>query len=648
MVNKPFFVLVILSIITACKNDHVHNESTDIKFIDPQNISIRDEFWTPILERNRLVTIPHSFYQCELTGRINNFAVAGGLSSGEFTGERYNDTDVYKTIEGAANSLINHPDSILEAYVDSLIGIIAAAQEDDGYLFTARTASPTEPAPGSGREKWIDIWVSHELYDAGHLYEAAVAYYQATDKKNLLDVAVKNADLVCDEFGWGKREAAPGHQEIELGLIKLYEVTGDEKYLDQARFFLDVRGTPQDFVIHPEGTRFAIYNNKIYLQQHIPILEQSEAVGHAVRATYMYTAMTDIARHLGSNEYLEKSQELWEDVVTRKLYLTGGVGAVGEGESFGEAFYLPNKEAYNETCAAIGNILWNQSLFWSTGFSKFYDVLELTLYNGFLSAISQDGNNFFYPNPLASEGNYTRSPWFGVACCPGNVCRLIPSVPRMIYAFTFNSVYVNLFIGSEVRIPLMDSDIILRQSTGYPWDGRVELTLEPEKPTKFALYIRIPSWLGNSPVYGDLYSYIDSIENNVDLTLNSKQIDYEIINGYAVIERKWKTDDKVNIQFPMPVRRVISHEKVEANTGRMAVERGPFVYCLEEVDNGKVLNLQLNPDFRTEYTFDPDLLGGTGKIQLSDTKHSLTAIPYFLWANRESGEMEVWFKVLPY
>lgn len=647
MFNKLFFVLVGLLVITSCKNDQVADESTDIKFIDPDNITIRDEFWTPILEKNRLVTIPHSFHQCELTGRINNFAVAGGLSSGEYTGQRYNDTDVYKTIEGAAYSLQIYPDNDLEAYVDSLIGLIVAAQEEDGYLYTARTASPSEPAPGSGREKWIDIWVSHELYNAGHLYEAAVAYYKATGKRNLLDVAFKNADLVCNEFGWGKREAAPGHQEIELGLIKLYEVTGDEKYLEQARFFLDVRGTPQDFVVHPEGTRFAIYNNKTYLQQHLPILKQTEAVGHAVRATYMYTAMDNIARYLESNEYLDKSLELWEDVVTHKLYLTGGLGAVGEGESIGDAYYLPNREAYNETCAAIGNILWNQSLFRSTGDAKYYDVLERTLYNGFLSGISLDGKHFFYPNPLASDGNYTRSPWFGVACCPGNVCRLIPSIPRMIYASADNKVYMNLFIGSEIRIPHMDGDISLTQSTNYPWDGQVELKLEPDIPTKFALYIRIPSWLGNSPVYGDLYSYVNSIENNITLTLNDKQIGYEIKEGYAIINRKWRKGDIVNIQLPMPVRKVISNDKVEANKGRMAIERGPIVYCLEEADNGKVLDLQLNPDFRTDYTYDPNLLGGSGKIDIIDDNHSLTAIPYFLWANREPGEMEVWFKVLP-
>lgn len=642
------YVLTFTAGLSGCKNNQVnHAEKPCIEFINSGSVSVKDNFWAPIIKRNRLVTIPYAFLKCEETGRINNFAVAAGISSHKYTGERYNDTDVFKIIEGAANSLMNAPDENLEEYVDSLIVIIEAAQEDDGYLYTARSTDPKNPAPGAGRDRWIDIWVSHELYNAGHLYEAAVAYFKATGKRSLLDVAIKNADLVCDVFEWGKREAAPGHQEIEIGLIKLFEVTGEEKYLEQARFFLDVRGKPQDHLEHPEGTRFAIYNNKTYLQQHFPVLEQTEAVGHAVRATYMYTAMTNLARHSSDCiAYHKKSEEIWEDVVRKKLYITGGVGAVGDGESFGEAFFLPNEEAYNETCAAIGNVLWNQSLFQSTGEAKYYDVLERSLYNGLISGVSQDGKKFFYPNPLSSDGRYTRSPWFGVACCPGNICRFMPLIPEMIYAYSEDKIYVNLFVGSEAKVSFDDKEINLRQTTGYPWNGKVELIIDPETSTHFALCVRIPSWLGKSPFYGELYSYKDSIQYRATIALNNKKIDYEIENGYAIINRKWVKGDKLAVEFPMPVRKVISNNMVEENRGHIAIERGPLVYCLEEIDNGKLNDILLHSDIKTSTKYDSKLFNGVVKVQIDNAGKKLSAIPYYLWSNRNVGEMKVWLPII--
>ncbi|MBN1950859.1 MAG: glycoside hydrolase family 127 protein [Bacteroidales bacterium] len=643
-----FLIPIGILLLPGCtgKNTPISQDSNEIKALDIRNVTLRGGFWEPLVRRNIDVTIPYAFRMCEETGRIENFSVAAGNSTKKHEGERYNDTDVFKIIEGAAGSLRIKPDPDLERYTDSLITLIGQAQEEDGYLFTARSADPDHPSPGAGSDRWTDIWVSHELYNAGHLYEAAIAYYLATGKDALLNIARKNADLVCEVFGWGKKEAAPGHQEIEIGLIKLYQLTGDKKYLEQARFFLDVRGKQQEYKEHPEGTRFAIYNNKPYLQQHAPILEQPEAIGHAVRATYMYTAMTDLARYLpGCPAYHEKSEELWKDVTGKKLYITGGVGARHEGEAFGEAYALPNKEAYNETCAAIGNVLWNQSLFLSTGNSKYMDVLERTLYNGLISGISEDGMHFFYPNPLASDGTYQRSPWFGVACCPGNVCRFMARVPDLIYATTNAGVYVNLFVASEAKIGLGGTTVKLEQQTEYPWSGSVSILVSPEKKADFTIKVRIPSWLGTAPFEGDLYHYMDQTAYQPEISLNGKPVKYTVEKGYACIKRSWQKNDRLEVSLPMPVRKVLANAKVAADSGRIAFERGPIVYCLEEVDNGKISKLELPADVPSEYQYNETLLGGTGTLKVEQNDKILTAIPYFLWANRSPGEMAVWIKV---
>lgn len=637
------WILCYLGILTATSCTKLP-EQDKIDPVSLKNVTINDNFWKPMIERNRQVTMPYAFNMCKETGRIENFVVASGKSKNSFQGERYNDTDVFKIIEGAAYSLLETPDKKLEEYVDSLINIIAEAQESDGYLYTARSADTSNPAPGAGRDRWVDIWISHELYNAGHLYEAAVAYYKATGKNILLNVALKNADLVCREFGWGKREAAPGHQEVEIGLLKLYQVTGNKKYLDQARFFLDVRGRNQPHEIYPEGNRFYIYNNKDYSQQDRPILEQTEAKGHAVRATYMYTAMTMLVNIANDTTYLAKSMDLWKDVVLKKLYLTGGIGAIGEGEAFGNPYYLPNATAYNETCAAIGEVFWNYNLFLASGNSEYINVLERVLYNGLICGVSYDGKSFFYPNPLSSPGNYTRSPWFGVSCCPGNLTRFFPQVKGLIYASSTENLYINLFIASKAIVKLKNTKLTVEQTGNYPWNGEVKIVINPENRLKFNLRIRIPSWLNKSPVFGDLYSYTDSLYFKPEIRVNGTLVKYTIVEGYAEITRKWKAGDTVILNLPMPVRKVMANARVEDDRERIAVERGPIVYCYEECDNGVLEHLNLNKDFAATYEYNDTLLGGTGLLRIKDHETSLTAIPYYLWSNRSIGQMDVWIK----
>ncbi|UCG28132.1 MAG: glycoside hydrolase family 127 protein [Bacteroidales bacterium] len=649
-----YLLCLVFMLFPECKQTTFEGHNNNrIRLAQLKEVTVSDQFWSPRIETNRMVTIPYAFEKCEKTGRIDNFAKAGGLMEGEHIGERYNDTDVYKIIEGAAYSLSEHPDPVLEHYVDSLIHLIRSAQEEDGYLFTTRTINPEKPAPGAGRDRWIDVWVSHELYNAGHLYEAAVAWYEATGKKDLLDVAMKNADLVCDLFGYGRTEAAPGHQEIEIGLMKLFRITGNIKYLDQARFFLDVRGKPQDHLEHPPGTRFAVYNDLEYLQQHLPVLDQKKAVGHAVRAAYMYTAMTGLSILAEVPEYLKASSELWENVTGEKIYLTGGIGAVHRGEAFGEGYELPNGTAYNETCAAIGNIFWNASLFEATGESKYMDVLERTLFNGMLSGVSLDGKEFFYPNPLESDGEYERSPWFGVACCPGNVTRFLPRIPGYIYAISPSGIYVNLFVESTIETEWNGNPVTIVTTTNYPWDGEVNLTVTAEYNPEFMLFIRIPGWTGKTPLPGKLYHFLDGGNAQVSFRINDRPAKPEIQHGYASIKRRWKKGDQLQIDIPMDIRLVMANERVLEDTGKVAIVCGPFVYAAEGVDyDGSVLDLVLpvNQEFR--YTFREDLLGGIGLIEGDAIRPGtgesikLKTIPYYAWANRGKNDMKVWFPAI--
>jgi hypothetical protein len=622
-----------------------------IKPVAFTEVKITDSFWQPRMETNRKVTIPFAFKKSEESGRIDNFAKAGGLIPGKFEGYRYNDSDVFKIMEGAAYALSLHRDPVLEKYMDDLIAKVAAAQGDDGYLFTARTIDPKNPAPGSGKERWSNLGSSHELYNVGHMYEAAVAYYLATDKRSFLDVAIKNADFIDSVFGPDKRRGFPGHQEIEIGLVKLYRVTGDEKYLKLARFFLDERGPEKFKKMFPDTSAFSIYNQDWYLQAHKPVIEQSEAIGHSVRATYMYSGMADVAALTGDAGYINAIDRIWEDVVSKKIYITGGIGSRHEGEAFGDAYELPNATSYNESCAAIGNVFWNHRLFLLHGDSKYIDVLERTLYNGLLAGISQSGDLFFYPNPLESDGKYTfnqgeatRKSWFDCACCPVNFSRFMPSFPGYVYAHTDDILYVNLFVESMGKANIGKNSVTVTQKTSYPWDGKVKITIEPEKAVEFALYIRIPGWARNEPLASDLYSFLKQSDEQVSLTVNSEILSLDLDKGFVRIRRRWERGDTIELILPMPVRRIVAHKKVEEDFGKAALQRGPLVYCFEGVDNGgKILNRSLPDNVRFEVKFHPELLEGINILESSATGSArLMAVPYYSWSHRGIGEMAVW------
>ncbi len=605
-------------------------------------VCFTDRFWLPRLETNRQVTIPYDFEKCEETGRIDNFAKAAGLMEGPHEGLFYNDSDVFKVIEGAAYSLSLHPDPELEGYLDDLIKKIAGAQENDGYLYTVRTIDPEAvDSEQEGLERWSNLRTSHELYNVGHLYEAAVAHHQATGKRTLLDVALRNAELIDSVFGPDKIRDVPGHQEIEIGLVKLYRTTGELRYLELAKFFLDQRGQPD------RGNLQTNFDLPGYMQDHLPVTEQREAVGHAVRAAYMYSGMADVAALTGDEAYIAALDTLWQNVVSRRMYVTGGIGAHQHGEAFGEDFELPNAKAYAETCAAIANAMWNHHMFLLHGDGKYLDVLERTLYNGFLSGVSLQGNTFFYANPLSSDGAWAfnarvgavRSPWFTTSCCPTNVVRLLPSLPGYTYAHQDDRLFVNLYIEGNVTVPLIAREVRLTQETSYPWSGAVKLIIDPSEPTEFALHLRIPGWARNEPVPSDLYRHLDRSDEPVTLRVNGNSVAVELNQGFAVVRRNWRSGDTVVLDLPMPARRVISHENIEDNRGRVAVERGPLVYCAEGIDNGgSALDLTLPDDAPLVAERDEGLLGGMTKIR-SD---GVTLIPYYAWSHRGAGEMNVW------
>jgi DUF1680 family protein len=607
-------------------------------------VRVEDDFWSPRLETNRVTTVWYDFKKCEETGRIDNFAKAGKLMPGEFRGTPFDDSDVFKVIEGASYTLALHPDPKLDRYLDDLIAKIAAAQEPDGYLYTARTIDPKCRVDFFGPTRWSKLEGSHELYNLGHLYEAAVAHFQATGKRSLLNVALKSADLICKTFGPApdQLKEPPGHEEIEIGLVKLFHVTGQRKYLDQAKFFCDIRGRSDTHKLRGP-----------YQQDHKPIVEQDEAVGHSVRAGYLYSGVADVAALTGDAAYVQAIDRLWNNVVGKKLHLTGGIGASPDGEAFSANYDLPNANAYLETCAAIANALWNERMFLLHGDAKYIDVLERTIYNGFLSGVSMSGDRFFYPNPLESDGKQKfnmgsceRAPWFGCSCCPVNDVRFIPEIAGFIYATREKELFVNLFVGSSAVIDLNGTSLRVTQTTHYPWDGQVTITINPSKPAVFALKLRIPGWARSQPLPSDLYRYDDGLNPELKLAVNGKSQKIALENGFAHLTRTWKPGDKVTLSLDMPIRRVLANPAVKTDQGRFAVERGPLVYCAEGADNGGVVLAKViagKVSFQAQER--NDLLGGivTIKVIPASPANELTCIPYYAWCHRGPDEMRVWF-----
>jgi hypothetical protein len=602
---------------------------TDVKFTDA--------FWAPRIETNRTRTIPYCFKQCEDTGRITNFDKAAGRLDGKFEGIYFNDSDLYKVIEGAAYALAAHPDPALDQYVDGIIARVAAAQQKDGYLYTFYTVNKTLD------KRFTDCRGKHEMYCAGHLFEAAVAHFRATGKRTLLDVAARLAEHLDSIFGPDKRHDIEGHPEPELALVKLYEATGQERYLNLAAFFIGEHG-------HTCGRK--LYGE--YSQDHKPLVDQTEPVGHAVRAMYFYSGATDIVAYLPQAPYRKALEAIWQNLTTRKMHVTGGVGARHSGEAFGDAYELPNETAYCETCAAVGCALWSHRMNLLTGDARYADVVERVLYNGFLSGVSLDGEKFFYVNPLASRGNHHRQPWFGCACCPVNVARLVPSIPGYVYAHNAEGIYVNLYVASTAAVRRQGGAVTLTQETGHPWDGRVTIRVEPDSPAAFTLALRIPYWARGQGEADDLYRFAETSPGPMIVKVNGTAVaDLAVDKGYARLKREWKKGDVVELALPMPVRRVYAHPAVEADRGRAALQRGPIVYCLEGADNGKALaNAFLPADAPLAAEHRADLLGGVtvirtkGMVRQVDpappAPADLVAVPYYAWDHREPGPMMVW------
>jgi len=590
------------------------------------SVKVQDAFWSPRLEVNRTAVLPANIEWCEKTGRISNFAKAGKLMQGKFEGIYFNDSDVYKMIEGAAYTLQLHPDPQLEAKMDEIIDKIAAAQQPDGYINTYYTL--VEP-----KKRWSNLPVMHEMYCAGHMMEAAVAYAQATRKKKLLDVACRMADCVDGVFGPNKRFGFCGHEEIELALVKLYRQTGQERYLRLAEFFVEARGKERK-------------KEQDYMQAHMPVAEQTEIVGHAVRAMYLYCAVADIAGLTGDARYFNTMDRIWRDVVHRKMYITGGIGPSAHNEGFTVAYDLPNDTAYAETCASIGMALWNHRLALLHADGCYVDVLERVIYNGFLSGVALDGRKFFYVNPLASRGQHHRQPWFGCACCPTNVVRFLPQIGGYIYAEDDEGVWVNLYIGSEGTMTTQAGKVVLSQEGQYPWSGQIKVAVTPAATAEFNVNLRIPGWCPNAriQVNGAVVS------------------DAQPKNGYVRIRRTWRQGDVIQMELPMDIQRMEANQRVSADVGRIAIQRGPIVYCLEAVDNGgKVRHLSLPRSSELKAEFEAALLGGVTVIKglalaaepidWNDRLYApapcgkqveFKAVPYYAWDNREPGEMVVW------
>lgn len=648
--KRFFYGIICFLFIISCKTE-VKEFASDVKEktagypitpVNIQHVRLTDKFWLPWIQKVQERTIEYAIEKCREEGRFDNFLIAGGKMEGSVRGVMpFDDSDVYKIIEGASNSLISSPNPKLETLLDSLVEIIKIGQESDGYLTTWRTINPAKP-PATWVEvkegkRWESLAASHELYNAGHMYEAAVVHYKATGKRNFLDIALKNADLMVETFGEGvgKIAAVPGHQIIETGLIKLYEVTGKEDYLNLAKYFLDNRGNPDNHEL------FGAYS-----QDHVPVVKQDEVVGHAVRAVYMYAAMTDIAAMKNDSAYLSAVHKLWDNMVGKKMYITGGIGARHDQESFGENYELPNMTAYNETCASIGDVYWNHRLHNLTGEVQYFDIIERTLYNGLISGISLDGTHFFYPNALESDGKYefnqgaaTRKSWFDCSCCPTNVVRFVPAIPGLLYSKSDDTVFVNLYASNEATIDLPTQSLEVKMETNYPWDGRVGINVKDSKNPDFKMKLRVPGWARNEVLPSDLYQYRNNLSSPITLKINGENRKVELNDGYITLDGAEVAGKSIELEFPMEVRLAETSVMVAENKGKVALEYGPLVYALEEVDNKAGFeDIAVTDSSNFSVTMEENFLEGVNTINTESFK----AIPYYAWSNRGVGKMKVW------
>lgn len=575
--------------------------------VDFSQVKITDHFWLPRINKHAEVTLPACINQCENeTQRVKNFAIAGGLEPGEFKGLVYDDSDLYKMIEGCSYSLMNHPNPELEKKLDEIIAKIASAQQEDGYLMTYFIL-------GDLSQRWTNM-DKHEMYCCGHLIEAGIAYHNATGKRSLLDVALKYANHIDDTFGEGKKSWVPGHQEIELALVKLYRVTKDERYLNLSHWLLEQRG-------HGLGD----WQAKDYYQDLKPVSQLSKISGHAVRAMYQFTGMADLASITKDTAYIHALDRLWDDVVQTKMYATGGIGSSRKNEGFTDDYDLPNADAYCETCASVGMVFWNQRMNMLKGDGKYINVLEKAMYNGALAGISLSADRFFYVNPLESDGTHHRKPWYGTACCPSQISRFLPSVGNYIYATSADALWVNLYISSETSVSVQDVPVSIRQETNYPWEGKVQLSVSPQQEETFAVKLHLPDWC-----------------KNYTLKVNDREVKLVVDAGYVVIDRTWAPGDRVAFDMAMPVEVIAADPRVKANTGKRALQRGPLVYCMEEVDNPQYDAVTLLPSMNYTTAFESGLLGGVTTITAIHADETYQFIPYYAWDNRAPGKMKVW------
>jgi DUF1680 family protein len=640
---KTHFSITLIGVVLTITL-HAQTAVHKITPVSYEKVNITDSFWAPRLKSVATVTIPVCIDQTEVkTPRIRNFEKVARKKGEKHEGIYYDDSDVYKALEAVAYSLKSNPDKELENKADEWIDKIAAAQEPDGYLNTYYSLTDLS-------KRWTDM-EKHEDYCAGHLIEAAVAYYNSTGKRKLLDVAIRFADHIDLYFPKQNRHWVSGHQEIELALVKLYHATKNEKYLQLSDWFLQQRGKG-----YGRGVIWDQWKTPEYCQDQVPVKNQTEITGHAVRAMYLYTGAADVAASTNDKEYMTAMKQVWEDVVYRNMYVTGGIGSSGKNEGFSVDYDLPNENAYCETCASVGMVFWNQRMNLLTGESKYIDVLERSLYNGALDGLSLSGDKFFYGNPLASQGNYGRSEWFGTACCPSNISRLIASLGGYIYASSEDATWINLFVGSNTIIQTKGNQVKIEQRTNFPWDGKVVIAVSPNKKTKHTIKLRIPGWAQGKAV-GDTYTFLAPDQTEFTITLAGSKLPYVMENGYAVITREWKKGDEIILDLPMEVRRIISNSKVLENQNKVALQRGPLVYCLEHSDNnGRVFNIILSDNSKFQLRKEPDLLGGIVSIEteaavaevsgdghaISTKSKTVKAVPYYTWANRGEGEMSVW------